>query len=278
RRHPLTGAAVVLFALVCVSALLAAHYLMPDPPRAEIQSRLKKGTAYEFKGTEDPMDPSGPWKWFGENATLKRDPKDKCITVSTAGIALLELTTDPGSDRYRLTVELRHNASVGNSHTGVYFGGRDVPIGGTPYRSYYTFTFADRNRQAKNLSEFQRGAKMRYCCSLADAEIVPAIYVGGAVPFTPEDPLGQPAPWRKIVLEITPDEVRAVGPEGDDEKALRVSVNDDLLTAQTRLARVRNSPQGVPVEFRPRMGIGIIVVCGEASFRHVVLERLPEKK
>jgi serine/threonine protein kinase len=289
RRHPLAGAAVVLFALACVSALLAAHYLMPEPPRAgpgkpdpraELRKKLADNLAYEFEGTEElpgPGEPPAPWRWFGDNATLKRDPKDECITVSTTGIALLELTADTGCDRYRLSVEVRHDASVVNSHVGLYFGGRDVPVGGTVCRSYYSFTYADRNRQAQKRSEFQGKARMRYCCSLADAKSVPAVYVGAAVPFEPEDPLVQPAPWRKIVLEITPDDVWAVAPFGTDAKERRAPVKD-LLTAQTGLAAVRNAPQGVPVEFRPCTGIGIIVVCGEASFRHVVLEPLPEKK
>jgi hypothetical protein len=273
RAHPLAGAAAVLFAVAALSALLAAYYLKTDSPRAEIQSRMKKDGRYEFKGTGELP---GPWRWFGDNATLKRDPKDECFTVETAGVAMLELTADTGCDRYRLSAEVRHNAAVGNSHAGLYFGGRDVPIGGTPYRGYYTFTFADRVKGKTN--QFVGHARMRYCCSAADAKFVSDIEIRRpGIEFTAESNLKDPAPWRKIALEITPDGVRAVGPEGGDEKALRASI-EDLLAAQTGLAAVPYAPQGVPVEFRPRTGIGIIVVCGEASFRHVVLEPLPEKK
>src|SRR5207248_904697 len=83
----MVGAAVVLLALACVSALLAAHYMLPESPRAEIQTRIKKDGRYEFKGTEELP---GPWKWFGKEGALNPTPKDKCITLQSGGTALLE--------------------------------------------------------------------------------------------------------------------------------------------------------------------------------------------
>ena len=291
RRHPLAAAAVVLLAVVCVSGLLAARYLRPESPRAEIQSRMKKDGRYEFKGTE-PL--PGPWSWFGkESGKIRSNPEDECFTITTLGIALVELTPDTGCDRYLFSAEVRHDNAVNvASRVGLYFGGRDVGVAGGPrFRSYYSFSLSDRdNPQARDPKdqkggkagqEPEHGAKLRYTCSAADVAADPArvssLLSGKPVKFPAANPNPNPAPWRTLTLEITPDGVRAIGPAGEKEKPLDADA-DFLRGRQKRLADDLSTPQGVPVEFRHRGGIGLIVVCGEASFRHVVLKRLPEEK
>jgi hypothetical protein len=122
---------------------------------------------------------------------------------------------------------------------------------------------------------------MRYGFYRVNNDVVPAKEIGQAIEFTAAKPVGKlPAPWRKITLEITPEGVRAVGPEKGADKALTVPPKK-LRDIQLMLASLPTNPPefaAMPAEFRPRAGIGLIVVRGEAAFRHIVLEPLTEKK
>jgi hypothetical protein len=86
-----------------------------------------------------------------------------------------------------------------------------------------------------------------------------------ALPAPPEGDL----PWRRLSLEVTPEEVRASW----RTQALGATSYADL----TRLANRFSNPfhQNFPAGFSPRGALGLYVMGGQASFRNLVVEPLP---
>jgi serine/threonine-protein kinase len=289
RRIPSQAAGVALLALGCVSVFLARAPFKVDPPpnpkplspRAQLVDKLKSGLTYEFTGTE-PL--PGPWRlWSANGDPIPATTKKDCFTVETFGTALVELTDDPACDHYRFSFEVRHDDEKEKSHIGVYFGGRDVVnADGVALQSYYSFTYCDR-KSGHGFDEFKGRAKLRYCCVEPDAVNVnvPAIQIGSVIPFDAAGVDHGPGPWRKITVEVTPDGIQVTGPDPASNKAITASTKG-LQDSQVYLAEVREKSQakhaGIPVEFRHRGGLGLIVVRSAASFRNIILEPLGEKK
>ena len=280
RGQALMVATLVLLMLVTFSSLFIGCYLTAEPGQEELrtalQKKLQNGDSYEFHGTE-PL--PGPWFIFGNtNDRLDPAPADKAFKIQTSR-AMVELTSDPGRDCYRFSVDLRHDDSfVGTPFLGVYFGRREgLTTTGKPFHVCYYFVFSDREGAANN-DEFLGRAKLCLCCYRPGENINPQKQIGQEIKFALPKPQGAvETPWRTIRLDVTPEGIRVVGPEKGSDKPLTVALKK-LLDNQRMMTSIANTPPELatlPVEFRPRSGIGLIVMRGEASFRNVRLEPLP---
>jgi serine/threonine protein kinase len=282
-------ATLVLLSLVTGGGLFVRSYLTtdsaPEVLRAELtpeelrtafRHRLQSGAACEFRGTEKLP---GPWLIFGyPNDRLDPAPQDEAFRIATQG-AMIEWTSDPGSDRYRFSVELCHiDSFVGTPLIGIYFGCREATTArGQTFRTCYCFVFSDLEGTVNN-REFLGKAKLYYCCFRPGENIIPKLLIGEEIIVAlPKKPDGNETPWRMIRLDVTPEGVRVLGPEKGSATPLTFPLTK-LLRAQRNLKSVGNTPPEVAamrVEFKPQSGIGLFVARGAAAFRRVVVEPLP---
>ena len=118
RRHPATTAAAFLLFFLAVAALAAAPYLDPDRPIRQAAAKLADGQALILIGEK-----GGPawsrWRTGREKAATEVTPDGIFQIHNSAGLSLLELLPETGSDSYRLRAQVRHE--TGESVTRVEF-------------------------------------------------------------------------------------------------------------------------------------------------------------
>jgi hypothetical protein len=87
-------------------------------------------------------------------------------------------------------------------------------------------------------------------------------------------------PWRELAVEVRPEGVKVFWANEDGVLQFKEEVPAAGLEGlEGRLqAMKRPNPEmtGVPADYRPRSGIGLYVLGGEGSFRHVVVRPLAE--
>ncbi len=284
RSHPLLSTLAVLVMLLVVVAAWLLERLDPDRLRKKSEAALARGEAYTFEGHE-PL--PGPFRWvLGDPGPPKANVLHRCVTIETLGLGLLELVRDPGCDHYRVLLEIRHDGDAGVSAVGLYFGYRDD--GAPPGQRkgcFYSLSFADRGADATIERDSKGNAVshvvLRCHCFFTGPRGLsdPTGRIARGKPFRPDQPLARPGPWRTLVLEVSPREVKAFwAPEGTAlDMVAQVSVPD--LEMHTSI-RKRSYPElrDVPTTFQPQSGLGVYVLGGRASFRRLVLTPVPNHR
>jgi hypothetical protein len=217
---------------------------------------------------------------YGKPAPLTRTPDEPdCFSVLALDTVLWELTDDPGGDRYRFSVEVRHDDSGAASQVGLYFGHREyLPTGGPAQGAFYTLAFADRGARVRPGPDRRPTGYVELESRLF--EVRPHGYVpSGPIErkaFHPEVRANDPGVWRKLWVLVSPDGVEARWAErpGKEEPVYSES-GRELSQRLTDLQRsIPDELQAVPTDFRPRSGLGLYVSGGKASFRKAVVEPL----
>ncbi len=122
RLHPRLSLAGPLLVLLAGAGLVISARLDPERPRKQAERTLARGEAYVFEGHKELP---GPFRWvLGDPGPPKANVFDRCVTIETLDLGLLELVRDPMCERYRLLAEIRHDGADGASFTGLYFGFR----------------------------------------------------------------------------------------------------------------------------------------------------------
>jgi len=277
---------VVLFGLLVVGALLLSRPPDPDRARKEIRDRVERELPYVFEGHE-PL--PGPFRWVVGDAGLPQaNPAEGCFTVQMWGDpGLLELVADPWCERYRFSAEVRHEAGMGNSLPGIYFGYREhrTPQGDWQ-NSFFALTFADQGlvpiSQRGHNGEFLSRVLMEcFLCKTRAGRLEPAsTHVGQSKEFRPALPgAGQLAPWRRLEVEVTPEGVKAywgLTPEGRDLVAEVPTAG--LVEKMAFVKKLNPGFAGLPAELHPRSGLGLYVHKGKVSFRRIVLQPLAGRR
>jgi serine/threonine-protein kinase len=258
RRHPAVTAAAVLLTLAVGLAVAIAPRLDPDRARREIESRLSRGEAVTLVGE------TGPPRWYrwSDKSTVGAVPPnapDEPFQFHSLSGALLVLAEHPGSRRYRLQAEVRHDTAKSSlSQAGVFFCLRH-PMDGTggPVEDFFTLSYseADENRpNPRAPGEAPRSWLTLYYWrhSLRPGSLFPTKATRhdldfSFVPF----PHAQPSPWRSLAVEVSPNGVAAFW-DGQ---------------------RVGTSSR--PID--PDGPLGLFGYNSLASFRNVVLQPFPDE-
>ncbi len=185
---------------------------------------------------------------------------------------------DPGADRYRFEAEVRQDNAEGDSQVGLFYGYRQTgPPGADCQCAYGTLEFADRGRQAWFVNpgkEPEPVSRVRPCVHLRRGGEDHRSSAGKEPPFDPLPFMTRgPGVWRKLAVEVSPQGVTAFWwhvPEGRWQRV------DHLPAArlEKRLNYLRQKHPdmaGVPGDFRPRLGLGLYIFQGKASFRRIAL-------
>ncbi len=288
RRHPIGSSLAALVGIAALVSGLVAVLTHPDFPLWKIERQLTQGQAIVLIGER------GEPRWFrsclrSEPGQVPDPPADYFL-VRSRNLALVELIPDPKQDAYRFRAEVKHFASQGGGEVGLYVA-HEQP--GNQIHQLIPFSFNDIGDPTPLWIPEPRGKTwIKPALPPTPVRLIPralllekskllaeANFQGREAPLcVPSGPIDT-ASWRKLVIEVTPQEVRAFwGDEGQplDPLSLEaVAVSAEKTLANLR-ARTPDSSLGKCVHgrFAPRGGLGLYVFRGAAFFRRAVLEPL----
>ncbi len=284
KRHPVVLALGAVAALAAAAVPLALNHFDPNRPRREAEATLAARRPLVLRGDE-PL--PGPLRWvYGGAGPPRHLPNEKGFALETTGLGLLEVVADPETDHYRFSARVRHDRASGQATVGIYFGYRERVNGlGLRRLSYYTLKFAERGPDTWKERD-KDGAVLGYVVLnggwlVERPNLHPSagqvIFPGGK--RFPRAPLDRPGPWRRIMVEVTPDRVQAFweNAPGDVEKVTEVSAG---LVRANFLEHMRGNGELAVLgpDYSPRGGLGLYINEGKALFRDVVVEPLPAGK
>jgi predicted Ser/Thr protein kinase len=281
RRPPIRKVAAAFLvgfsAVIGVIAFLTIQAFFPSPTREEVQAKQREQQWQENDNAlaagqrVQIVDLTGQppkYRWITEGDMQRAfAAPDGTFSVECWELGLLELLPDPKHSHYRFSAEVRHEEySREEGQVGLYFAysRSDIPRGVTHYFCELAFNdLIDYTRIPKfegynqlRLSAVRYPPRARRQCVLT--------------PITPAVALSAPKPWRKLAVEMSPQEIRVFW----EEKCTGKLSRDELKTY------VSSSPivnaDNVKPEFAPNSPLGLYVYCGMASFRHIIVEPLGE--
>jgi len=298
-RRFLSATAVLLLVVttVVLGVLLAfARPVDPPDPQEEIERRLAKGEAVTLIG-ETGLPTWHRWALGPASLTTSGVYLDGTAAFKPDDYSLLELVSDPMTDRYRLTAEVRDdtptNAVSDELRTvGLYCGYRhaQLPDVGEVHR-FMSIEFADRmlpkdirpNRPHQHRARAELKTIGR---AVNDATAGLESHWFGAVRFDPtentHDVSEKPfRSWRTITVEVTPEGLEAYwGTKATGVRFGQWSARELDLWSRQWPPFSFPVPVGTPAPdvlgWVPRSPLGVIACGTPVSVRKVVVEPLPD--
>ncbi len=281
RRHPWRSVAIVFLTLTAIALPLLTYYLNPKRPLEAIYKKLRNNEAVTL------IDATGPPAWrkviAGQPGPNFLEAPDQPFTIQTWGLCLIELVPDPQMERYRLELEVQ-NTDSNNGLVGVYVLHRKQVNEHGEQHCFVTLTFADHGVFANQIPDPDNPENplkfgslvfclLRHFMFRAQSPGPEHTVSVGIQQHNPPVRLGgNPAPWHKIALEVTPETIRAFweGQQLGGDLPRRKLINQAKVgwEKQPELA-------GVELAFPPRTGLGLYLMESSASFRNVRLIPLP---
>jgi serine/threonine-protein kinase len=270
RRHRVPVTAAGLLALLAV--VVAAAWPDPNAARRAMDRTLAGGEPVTLIG------PSGPPAWhrwaLGEVPLAESIAGDGACGFQTQTASLLELCPDPKTDRYQLSAEFRHLKEADREATGagVYVGWSESPgPDGTAVRRYLGFEFDDISpRTAPDRLGVRARDHLHFqTTDRADGHLLELR------PFPYPPALREPIPWRRLVIDVSPDGVVARWQDGERLVPAHTVTAADLdryrADHEAVFARAKLTlPAAVPA-WHPRRPLGVYALRGAAAFRNVTL-------
>lgn len=280
-------ALVVLAALLGVMGLATAPSKRPIDEETRLAADLDRGRTVLLD-----RQPRRARLLIGSRSTLLTTDAEGYFTVAASTTSLVELASDPRRDSFRLTAEVRH---LRNHHhacrIGLFVGYAEQH---RPWRlcQFTALSFNDLNDARQEHDELVRAVKPdnlnRPRPKGNRLTLKPLVTAGlewaeghsaSASRPGPESFVAagsEKTPWRTLIVEVTPLEVRAYW--GEPQKTFA-----GALTAAKYVEGLSKAVQSVPahskardakVAFAARGGVGLYVTWGAASFRNVSIEPL----
>jgi serine/threonine-protein kinase len=283
RRHAVAIAAAV----VLVGVGLALYWFDPDRPARSLRAELDRDREVT------PLRETGRPAWFrvraGDENTTAVTGRDGTFTVSSWPVCLVELVPDSRHDRYRLTVQVRHENSGDGGLVGAYVARRGFPGPTRDTDLYVGMAFNDVRSPAQAIP-----AHLAPKVALKDppdpsvrlgpgivgefaAGLTWEVYPGGVAGprYKPRGIAGDT--WRELELVVTPEEItgswdgKPFGPltARDATVGFRIQCTDAVNGHPDDPLLVNIDPV-----YTPRGGVGLFVFRGSASFRSAVITPL----
>jgi hypothetical protein len=190
---------------------------------------------------------------------------DQPFCVRSKELAILELRSRPPWVRFRLEARVRHEDSQPDEgEVGIYVAHNQYDADNKRcYHALGTFGFADKGKgPCRGKTDFR----------IWHLPVLPPHTVSGSASgpvlfFDPARLIGDSRPWRKLALEVTPEEIR-----GYWEDAFVGSLSQEVMENKQTAALLH-----LPFlnwQFDPTGGLGLFVDSGTASFRDVRISPL----
>jgi serine/threonine-protein kinase len=269
RRHAVASTLVALLGLLALTAAIVRHVQDPEHRLAVIEGKLREGQSVTLIGATGPPE----WcHWATEGGTTAVG-EDGTFNVQDAEFGVLELLPDPQRERYRFRAEVRleHMSGILDPDVGIYFGHSAAP-GGT--QSYCRLAFNDlignpgpaRNFDADSFVVLQAQ------CHLPRGLACYSDEIARLFPFRPARGGVGRASWRRLAVEVTPDNVRVSWEGRRSGRMPRHKVAEAVTSAVRDATHAANTDPG----FDTRGALGLYVYRATASFRFVAVEALGE--
>jgi serine/threonine-protein kinase len=289
RYRALATAAALVVLLVAVLGVLAWRNRpngRPEVPKpdeaakraAAAQESLDRALADLDAGrTVTLIPPTGPPAWYAwtrrEPLDTASDAADKPFAVHGDSLALVELL--PRSvRRYRLRVEVHHEALQGEGRVGIYFGrSRKTAGAGSFVHGFCALNFNDiKPFPGLEVNHLRMNLHLVYPKPTDPDQLV--IRKADVAVFTDFKPAGIRGPdhWRVLEVEVRPETIRVTW----DRVPLKERARADLdKIARVLLANSPVRPDEDP-RFEPDEALGLFVFQGTAWFRSFTIEPLPD--
>jgi serine/threonine protein kinase len=277
---------IALAGLMLPLGLAAVDLRDPDRPLRRIESELRQGKAVTLIGE------TGKPAWFrwrvGENRSRTSLSGDGTFTAQTWGMCLLELLTDPQTDRYRFAVDVRHEQSNLPGGAGLFAAHRTYPGTGPDFQFFTMLKFND----VRDDVDFPGAPPSRPAGAPGSnlATLTPYVYsehADGSTNFG-RRMIDRPGPsfspageglggWHRLVVTVTPE---GVGAEWDG-MPFSVTAAEISRAAESASEGLRHrrpddpDAQALHPEFAPGGGLGLFLSKGSASFRSATITPLP---
>lgn len=256
--------------------LVTAAVAVSDPKR-QIEWTLALGRPVTLVG-EKGMPRYHRWELDEVQLTLPSGA-DGAPGFQSLTLSMLELAPDTGSDRYRLSAEIKHvSGSDPVSCVGIYLGPTSAI---TPYglriARWYGFQFTENPHEVV-LDPGLDGRDYLTIHSVPRSDTA-AVTLGPTFPFAPARSWTN-LTWRRIVFDVSPESVVVYWrtPEGALVEANPSPASSRAL-ADTSLRKMfgpPNDPRGLPIPaWSPRGPVGVYAKKAGIAFRNVSIEPLP---
>ncbi|MFO0805309.1 MAG: serine/threonine-protein kinase [Gemmataceae bacterium] len=285
-----------LLTLAALAAAVLLHYLPAEQPRdraEQYRKDLADGKPVELIGaTGLPL--RAEWRLNATRLEISRE--NQACTFESIESAILELTDDPGIDRYSLRGEFRQLRSKlvpevkkpddqeapPSKLLGLYFSDCTPSANPAGFRAFLTLCYDDYlTPEVLKAGITQSSAQMHAVAMVAGKKgrIEENLRgLGRPSRFTPAAEL--PGDWRAFRVEISPEGVRAFFRESlDDRESLVSSVSAaDISTCfgELRKSMALQNPQVLfdPSPWHPRMPMGVWCRNAGIEMRRVWIEPL----
>jgi hypothetical protein len=278
-RRPWRSTALLLLALAALALpFLGSGAPAPTNPQPTVEDRLAAGEEVQLIG---PTGPPASYRFADGTATVM-DWSDggPSFTVASVGFCRMELVANPRRAHYRFSAEVKHGeGTTPNSCVGIYcLASRHVTSQGVDH-CCCLYTFDDHTPLVKppggpDPSRVASFVLWRHQVPLHRS--VGDLKLHAQYPPAPPGPL----PWRKLVVEVSPAEVRVSWGETPKQLALvgspsRPGLVDEFQQWKKTAPRIPgfHNPEVNP-EFRPESGLGLYVSGGRGYFRNVIVTPL----
>jgi hypothetical protein len=198
---------------------------------------------------------------------------DHLLTISSIRrVCLLELLPDPLLQRYCFRADVRHEDSANDlGEVGIYFADRQYAWAKGVDHCFWELVFNDiqdprhGNRVGLRCRRYRPrwgempGHNFTRDPGSAQSFFAPAMLFAG-----------QALTWRKLAVEVTPEQVRVFWENDEIGKIsceeMRKIIGESLTTPK--------EPIDPPPDSSPGVALGLFLSCSTASFRSVVVEPL----
>jgi serine/threonine-protein kinase len=284
------AAALVAAGLFVIGATAGPRPTVADPPdpAATIQRELTAGRPVTLVG-ETGL-PRYHRAVLGPITLGESSLGDGACTFRTDVRDVLELLPDPGVNRYRVRLDIRHVAvnpdptGADQDHVGFYFGRRMAAAPGrATIHAMFAVLFRDypagRPLPGKDPAEQQAHFEALGLFQNPRTGVVPKTRWLANLPF-PTVPVSCPGRWRTITAEVTADELHIQWADdgGEPRELLRwpgERVRTEARTLNDQLAHADPSAPAALPDWRPRMPLGVFANRAVVSIRNVVITPLP---
>lgn len=261
----------------------------PRDPLAEMREALSQNKQVVFVGkTGQPIYSRS----YLEPTRVGDSPfVDGTCAFHAFSTCLLELWPDPGCDRYRIALDVRHLRPqappvglVENDYVGVYFGHSSGGVAPRVGHAALAVTFEDYPAKPAAPDAPKRPLWMRRLgfTQGGDQWVKEDSGKPAAILFDPSPK--RPGPWRRIVIDVARDEVVVQWcPDPDNKPDVLETLarwsgtrtQDEYTKLKNKLNdRVPGMAAAIP-NWSPRMPFGIVAHRSSVSFRNVVLTPRP---
>ena len=274
-RHP--AIAVTICGLVLLASFLSILTYFRDPQRKveDLQRRLRRGETVTLIGeTGDPV-----WsRWdYQSGATGGSRSQDGTFSIHALGVGTLTLLPNPQRN-YRFRAEVRHDEGVHLSHVGLCFA-QSRHAASTGWQHFFcSLTFDDLEALIPEPQTGQMVSRVQFIVWHASPSGSLSNMTETVAHFTPTlPPLARQHLWRPLAVEVRAEGIHLFW----ESQHLHVPHQRILEMARTaRSTWVGNRmvdpfPELQPA-FAPQDALGLFVQDGQASFRHVRVEPLPQ--